>query len=101
MLILSRPCLPWTGASSANTNELHGNHPELSERPASSQTEWATPSDLQGWTGGQLERQQQSVIAEYFVITSSVVEEVLYCPSSFSFAALLSLHPSCTACFGP
>jgi hypothetical protein len=51
-------------------------------------------ADLQGWAGGQLERQQQSVIAEYFVITSSVVEEVLYCPSSIVFAALLPLHPS-------
>jgi hypothetical protein len=45
-------------------------------------------ADLQGWAGGQLERQQQSVIAEYFVITSSVVEEVLYCPSSIVFALL-------------
>jgi hypothetical protein len=53
---------------------------------------------LQGWAGGQLERH-----SAYYcrIITSCVVEEVLYCPSGISFAALLSLPPSSTLLFWP
>jgi hypothetical protein len=56
-------------------------------------------ANLQGWAGGQLERQQHSVYCR--IITSSLVEEVLYCPSSILFAALLSLPPSSALLFWP